>query len=107
MPDEALLARARAKGTDEEFREWVKHQPSCISRAFSEWDHELGVGYCIPAHIRHVSRGSGTATKPEYSCVPVTNAEHQNMHRFGDSYYFPKAEWADMADEYLEMWINS
>ena len=91
---------SRAK--DKKFREWVSRQPSCISGGYSEWVN--GEGRNIACHIRRVSRGAGTGIKPLFSCVPMTNEEHMNTHRFGEEYYhWP--EWFDKkADEYLAMW---
>lgn len=67
-------------GTDAEFREWVKKQPSCIS---GKYDCVEGGAVNIAAHVRRAA-ASGTGYKPPYSCVPLTNAEHQLQHQHGE-----------------------
>lgn len=94
----------RAFGTDEEYREWIQRQPSCVSKKFSEWVD--GEGRCIAAHVRRVSSGAGTAIKPAYSCVPLTDAEHQQQHGKGES-VLESPEWFDkQRSEYLVQWIK-
>lgn len=102
---EELLARARVKGTDKQFREWVQRQPSCLSGAFSEW-LEDGTGRCVAAHVRRASN-SGVACKPEYSCLPLTQEEHLKQHQHGESALMPKERWDELRIEYLLRWIES
>lgn len=72
-----------AIGTDKAFREWVQRQPSCVS---GEFDHDPDTGdeRCEACHVRRVNEGSGTGTKPEYFCVPMTHAEHAKQHQKGE-----------------------
>lgn len=100
-----LIAQARLKGTDKQFREWVQRQPSCLSGRFSEY-LEDGTGRCIAAHVRR-ARDSGTAFKAEYSCVPLTHAEHLLQHQHGESALMPKEWWDRKRLEYLQHWIMS
>ncbi|MDH3376152.1 MAG: hypothetical protein OEQ39_04180 [Gammaproteobacteria bacterium] len=90
-------------GTDEEYLEWVKHKPSAISGEFSEF-HDTGEQYCIPAHIRRVQYGSGTAEKPPYCAIPLTNAEHQQTHQHGDSSLRPEEWWDKQRIKYVSKW---
>ncbi len=74
-----------ALGTDEEFREWIQQQPSCISgdRDYCETltgDAEM---VCKAAHVRRAGE-SGTGYKAEYACVPLTNEEHSCQHQHGE-----------------------
>lgn len=89
-------------GTDKEYLEWVKLQPSAVTKDFSEW-HD-GVGYCVPAHVRRVEHGSGTAIKPEYSAIPLTNEEHQLAHAAGDSKIGSEEWWQKMRIKYASQW---
>ena len=99
-----LLERARARGTDKQYRYWISHQPSCISGQFSEWVD--GVGRCEAAHVRRAGR-SGTGFKAEYSCVPLTRREHAAQHQHGETALASKEWWDRMVVKYLEVWIAS
>src|ERR1700722_7008044 len=79
---EALLIEAQAKGSDKQFREWIQRQPSCVSGRFNEYVN--GEGRCVAAHVRRAGE-SGTGYKGEYSCVPMTQAEHLQQHQKGES----------------------
>lgn len=97
------LAVWEAIGTDAEYLEWVKRQPSAISGDFSEY-HDDGEAYCMPAHIRRVELGSGTAVKPPYAAIPLTNEEHQRSHQHGDTNLRPDEWWDKMRIKYLHAW---
>lgn len=113
-----LLIQARAKGTDKQYREYIQHQPSCISGEFSEWVN--GEGRCIAAHVRRAGE-SGVGCKAEYACVPLTQAEHDLQHQCGERasievtnnychWVTPKEAkaWFDeQRVRYLKMWIAS
>ena len=90
-------------GTDEEYLNWVKCQPSAKSGEFSEYPDD-GEPYCIPAHVRRVEYGSGTAIKPPYSAIPLTNDEHQLAHQKGDSAIGDEDWWAAQRIKYVEKW---
>lgn len=76
-----LVEFARAVGPDSEYHAWIQRQPSCVSRQFSEYVN--GEGRCIAAHVRR-ARDAGTAFKPEYHQVPLTDEEHQIQHHLGE-----------------------
>ncbi|MHC5536680.1 hypothetical protein ACYOEI_00215 [Singulisphaera rosea] len=118
MIDE-LLAKARKKGTDKKFLDWIRCQPSCLSGRFSEWVD--GEGRSIPAHVRR-AKEAGTAFKPEYSAVPLHFDEHNEQSWYGESAclnkFKPKGsgfwtnldakEWFDRKRiEYLKGWLES
>lgn len=105
MTRDELLALARKKGTDKQFRRWVNEQPSCISGQFSEW-HD-GIGYCEAAHVRLVKWGAGMGKKNEYACVPLTRSEHREQHQRGYEYFAPMDWWEEQSLKYLRLWINS
>lgn len=83
-----LVEFARAVGPDSEFHAWIQRQPSCLSRKFSEYVN--GEGRCISAHVRRAS-DAGTAFKPEYHQVPLTDEEHQAQHAHGEGWVLGQA----------------
>ncbi len=101
-----------AIGTEDEFEEWIREQPSVIGGG-GDWVEELGERRCQPAHVRRVSEGSGTATKPPYFAVPMTSHEHnQVQHQHGYSRVTgleagEAIEWlAKKADQYRTEWAS-
>lgn len=73
----------RVLGTDEAFREWVTYQPSIVNGGFGEYD-AAGDGRNVACHVRRASN-SGTAFKPAYACVPMTDSEHRLLqHQHGE-----------------------
>src|SRR5690349_4222939 len=104
MIESELLTRARSKGTDEQFREWVQRQPSCVSGRFSEYVD--GEGRCIAAHVRRAGE-SGTAFKGEYAAVPLTHDEHLVQHQKGESALGGKEFFDRQRVKYLRCWIES
>lgn len=98
--------------TDNDFIKWVRRQPSCVSGSFSEWVD--GEGRCEFAHVRRVSRGSGTGIKPMFSGVPLTHDEHAMQHEKGEAYLLAAygiitddaVAWFEaQADEYLKRFM--
>src|SRR5580698_3118144 len=102
---EGLRERARAKGTDKEFLDFIRRQPSAYSGRFSEY-LEDGTGRCVAAHVRRASN-SGTACKPEYSAIPLTYEEHLLTHQKGETALMPKDWFETQALKYLQRWIGS
>jgi len=100
-----LLERAQAKGTDKEFLDFIRRQPSAYSGRFSEY-LEDGTGRCVAAHVRRASN-SGTACKPEYSAIPLTFAEHFLTHQKGETVLMRKEWFETQALKYLQRWIDS
>ena len=92
-----------AAGSDAEYLAWVKRQRCAKSGGFSEF-HDDGEAYCIPAHVRRVEHGSGTAIKPEYSAIPLTNIWHQKAHQEGDSVVGDEEWWMRMRVKYVAQW---
>lgn len=68
--------------TDKKYRDYISTLPSCISGRFSQY-LETGEGRNIACHVRRASN-SGTGYKPEFSCVPMTDEEHQYQHKSGE-----------------------
>ena len=93
---------AFAFGSDEAFRLWITHQPSCLSGDFGEW-HD-GEGRNVAAHVRSVKAGAGVARKPPFSAVPLTDAEHRATHQYGNSHFRPPEWWESQAEEHLRRW---
>lgn len=114
---DTLLALAEAKGTDREYHEFIKRQPSCISGEYSEY-HDTGEAFCIPAHVRR-SRDAGTAFKPRYAQVPLTDAEHKTQSQLGEAACLErylggtwtpeaaKVKFDELRVENLRRWVES
>ncbi len=94
----------QAVGTNHEYMEWLKRQKSALSGEFSEYHIGTGAEFCIPAHVRRVEFGSGTAIKPPYSAIPLTDAEHKKAHQEGDSAIGTEEWWAKMRIKYVSDW---
>jgi len=90
-------------GTDEEYLEWVKHQPCALTGNFSE-HHDSGEQYCVPAHVRRVEHGSGTGIKPRYSAIPLMHDLHQQAHQHGDTTLCPEEWWQKQRIKHIEKW---
>lgn len=101
--------------TDTDFRKWINTLPSCISGNYSEYVD--GIGYNPACHVRR-AKTSGTAYKAEYSCVPMTHAEHFTQHAHGEAQCLrdylggewtreSAAEWFDkQAMRYRDAWMS-
>ncbi len=93
----------KAFGTDAEFQDWVRRQPSCIN----------GDTYDIVyAHVRRANN-SGTAMKPEFSGVPLTDKQHRMQHQSGEKSLLASfdpsdaKEWFDAkAADYRRKWCR-
>ncbi len=87
-------------GTDKDYLAWLKTQ-NCIFR-------RKDVGPCegdiVAAHVRRVSRGSGTAHKPEWSAVSCCNKHHQLQHSAGEGALMDLQQYEAKANEQLEQW---
>ena len=96
-----LIARARAKGTEREYLDWLKAQRSALSGHFS-WDG--GTPSCDPAHWR-TAKHAGTGQKPEWLAIPLTHAEHILQHRQGQSVIGTRDWWETECVLHLERWV--
>lgn len=90
-------------GSDQSYREWLQKQPSVYSGEFSEYVN--GEGRCIAAHVRR-SGEAGTAYKPQYSCIPLTNDEHTLQHQQGES-ALTGLDWEKQKNKYLVEWAKT
>lgn len=100
-----LVARAREKGTDQQYLDWLKTQPSAIDGGM-DYDPVTGMSYCDPCHFR-TAANSGTGTKPEYSAIPMTHAQHLEQHRVGTFAFRPREWWENQVATHLKLWIAS
>ena len=91
-------------GTDGHYLAWIRLQKSAISKEFSEYIDSTGEGRCVAAHVRRVANGSGTAIKPPFSAIPLTQAEHDIQSRSGETALKPQAWWDAQRIKYLEAW---
>jgi hypothetical protein len=111
---------------DEEYREWIQRQRSCVSHQFSEYVN--GEGRCAAAHVRRAGI-AGVAYKPLFSAVALKQKEHDLQHQKGEAEcllkYLPErrsmevfygipaegwdriaAQWFDFrAKDTLEQWL--
>lgn len=89
----------RAVGTDKNFLNWLKTRPCAAVE-----DEAMCDGDVVPAHVRRVASGAGTARKPEYSAIPLCAAHHALQHTKGESALGGK-EWFDRQRvEHLHAW---
>ena len=93
----------QAVGSDEEYLAWIKRQPCAVTGQYSGYD-DAGEGYSIPAHVRRVGNGSGTAVKPPYSAIPLTDALHKKQHQHGETSIMPQEEWDKKRIQYVSKW---
>ena len=100
-----LLELARKKGSDRQYLLWLRTQPSALSGGM-DYDPDTGMSFCDPAHFR-TAKNSGTGTKPEYSAIPLTHAEHLRQHRIGQFAFQPREWWERQVEKYLRRWIAS
>jgi hypothetical protein len=98
-----LIARARAKGSERQYLDWLKTQPSALSGKFS-WDD--GTPFCEPAHWR-TSKHAGTGQKPEFLAIPLNHSEHQFQHQEGQIVIGTRDWWQDQCVIHIERWIAS
>lgn len=92
-----------ALGTDDEYRAWIQRQPSAYSGLFSEYVN--GEGRCIAAHVRRAGE-SGMGYKAGYACIPLTDAEHQQQHRDGESALGGQAWFDGRRAHYVQQWAH-
>ena len=93
---------AFAHGTDAEYLAWLTYQPSCLDGDFGEW-HD-GEGRNVACHVRSVKAGAGVGTKPPFSAVPLTDAQHRLTHQHGNGHFHPPEWWKTQAEEHLRRW---
>lgn len=91
----------KALGTDEQFLAWLTTQP-CAARRRGGCRGDV-----VPAHVRRVADGAGTAIKPAYSAIPLCDGHHtDSQHQHGESALGGK-EWFDRRRvEALEAWAH-
>jgi hypothetical protein len=98
-----LIARAREKGPERKYLDYLRTQPSALSGGFS-WND--GTPFCEPAHFR-TARYAGIGQKPEYVAIPLTNKEHALQHAKGQSAIGTRGWWQDQVEKHLKRWIES
>lgn len=90
----------KACGTDAEFLDWIRRQPSCIDKS------EAMIEAC---HVRRVKWGAGTGIKPPYCAIPMSHDQHHIQTVNGElaclKKYLPRKEWTEeSAKEQFEDW---
>ncbi len=105
MTLEGLISRAKARGSERLYLDWLRLQPSAVDGGF-DWDMDTGRGYCQACHYR-TSVNSGTGCKPEYQAVPLTAAQHRTQHQIGQFAFMPRDWWEGQVLKYLARWLES
>lgn len=76
------VALAEALGSEDTYAKWVREKPCACCNARP--DNHTGMGAAIEyAHVRTLSAGSGTATKPPYHAIPLCHDDHKRQHDQG------------------------
>ena len=99
-----LIEKARQKGSEEAYADWLRQWPSWLTNTFDQWFH--GDGKSIYCHVLDVAEGSGKGYKPPFVAVPMTNLQHQNQHQHGYSYYADKEVYMQVVGHYLQMYVD-
>lgn len=90
-------AVARVLGSDSAYQQWTRKQPCVVSGSVDSIEY---------AHVRRVSRGSGTGIKPEFSGVPLRSELHRIQHQKGESglltEYFGQTYTEDQAKAWFD-----
>lgn len=102
MIRKSLLERAKLKGSETDYFNWLKRCVSVIYPKYSEYVN--GEGRCVVAHVRNNNAGVGY--KPPYCAVPMTQEQHANQHQYGYSFYMNIKDFSLQANKHLEAWIN-
>jgi hypothetical protein len=89
-------------GTDDEFLEWVSHQPSVINGEFTQRNPDR----CIPCHVRRQRNGAGTGHKPPFSAVPMTDEQHQIQTHYGEAECLRRYIAGSWTDESAKQWFD-
>lgn len=92
-----------ALGTDSEYLDWVRNQPSAFSGRLMR-DEITGKEYCIAMHVRRAGSGAGTGIKPRYSAIPGTHEEHELQHQKGETALAPREVWEKKALDHVTRW---
>jgi len=100
----SLMQRARERGAEEEYLNWLRRWPSVFTETYSEYKD--GEGLNPACHVRRVSMGAGMGEKPPYFAVPMHQEEHSMQHQKGEGIYCPPQWWECEAIRYLCLWIN-
>lgn len=90
---------------DKRYLAWVREQPSCISRQFSEF---VNGKWRNPAcHVLRVKFGSGKGTKGKFNAIAMTHAEHDTQTRYGEAAclnkHLPTQQWTE---ETAKQWFE-
>ena len=89
----ADLRVAEAMGSDADYDAWVTRQPSIVSGRFNEAD-AAGELRNVACHVRRAGP-AGTAFKPLFAQVPMTDDEHSRQHQGGETAVYLR--WARLA----------
>lgn len=95
--------RRRILKLDEEFREWVRHQPSAYSGGM-DYDPDSGRSQNEACHRRRAAT-SGVGYKPLFDAISLRHDEHHLQTVQGESEVGGKNWWDRKAAESRERWL--
>lgn len=104
MSIDTLIEKAKAKGNERKYLDWLSRWPSALSDTYGSYID--GEGRNDPAHVRRVSKGAGIAEKPEFFAIPLTHEEHFKTHQHGEEIFNPASWYERKAIEYLCHYVN-
>ncbi|HET8550925.1 MAG TPA: hypothetical protein VFM97_00430 [Gammaproteobacteria bacterium] len=90
----------RAVGTDDEYLDWLKAQPCCVSAREYGPHH----GDIVPMHVRRIANGAGGSHKPEYSAIAGCDKHHHLQHQSGESAVGGKDFFDTQRLSHLQKW---
>lgn len=90
-------------GSDDEYLAFVRTLPSAYD---GRYDYVDGMAKCQAAHYRNADN-SGISTKPPFSAIPLTAAQHMLQHAVGQYNFMERERWEYLIEWHLRRWIAS
>lgn len=87
----------REIASDAVYLRWLVDQPCAARSADCHGD-------IVPAHVRRIEHGAGTAIKPEYSAIALCDHHHQLQHNQGESAIGPPEWWDQQRIKHVSTW---
>jgi len=104
MELESLVDQAKAVGSERDYLDWLRTQPSALDGSYGHWNMDFGRWENEPAHYR-TARNSGTGTKPAFQAIPLTTEQHRLQHRIGQFNFMPREWWEEQVERYLRRYV--
>jgi len=107
---EAYLVHPKlVKHRNEKYLEWIRQQPSIISKTFDAWDEKKGEGRNEGHHAWNTGK---KGKRNDYLAVPLTREQHTEVHHIGHLAFQEKYnfdwEWEimNLMSEYIESYCK-